>query len=43
MLSFTDPFPIELAMLISGFWINNVSDMVCITVPLTPNAASQRH
>jgi len=30
MLSFTDPFPIELAMLISGFWINNVSDMVCI-------------
>ncbi len=28
VLGFTDPFPLELAMLISGFWVNNMSDMV---------------
>lgn len=28
ILSFSDPFPIELGMLISGFWVNNMTDMV---------------
>lgn len=27
ILSFSDPFPIELGMLISGFWVNNMTDM----------------
>ncbi len=27
VLSLSDPFPIEIAMLLSGFWINNMSDM----------------
>ncbi|KAL6068271.1 L-cystine transporter [Balamuthia mandrillaris] len=27
LLSLTEPFPIEIAMLISGFWINNMNDM----------------
>lgn len=36
MLALTDVFPLDTAMLISGFWVENIYDMVCFSLSFFP-------